>query len=131
MLQKSTAVDRATGAGWILGMRRMDQLRGMGKTAVGTRLAAPAWRLLVAFLVFAVVGRAAVARADEGWIIKSFDARIQVQPDGSLLVNETLQVDFLGLQKHGIFRDIPVVYSYDAGHQRIYNLDVREVTDAS
>ena len=71
------------------------------------------------------------ANADEGWVINSFAARIQVQPDGSLLVVETLLVDFRGLQKHGIFRDIPIVYDYDRQHRRIYNLNVRSVADAS
>ena len=72
-----------------------------------------------------------VARADEGWAIKSFDAQIAVEPDGALRVVETLFVDFGTLSKHGIYRDIPVVYDYDEKTNRVYDLSVESVTDAN
>lgn len=44
--------------------------------------------------------------ADE--LIKSFDAKLDVQKDGSVHVTETILYDFGNNQKHGIFRDIPL-----------------------
>ncbi len=87
--------------------------------------------LLVLAFLLPVADAPGAASADEGWVIKSFDAQIAVQVDGSLVVREDLSVDFRGLQKHGIFRDIPVVYRYDDANDRVYSLNVRSVTDAS
>ena len=69
------------------------------------------------------------AAADEGWVIETFDAQIAIQPDGSLEIAETLAVDFRRLKKHGIFRDVPVIYDYDETNNRVYELDVKSVTD--
>lgn len=79
-------------------------------------------------LLLAVGARA----ADTGWTITSFDARIDVQSDGRVLVNETIDVDFDGLAKHGIFRDIPVRYEWpqDARKVRMYEIQVLSVADA-
>ncbi len=38
--------------------------------------------------------------------ISSFNSDIQIQTDGSILVQETIRYDFGDLQRHGIFRDI-------------------------
>src|SRR5688500_10542436 len=51
--------------------------------------------------------------ADEGWVIKSFDVAYTILDDGSVDVVEDIQVDFGGLQKHGIFRDLVVEQKYD------------------
>jgi uncharacterized membrane protein len=69
---------------------------------------------------------------DGGWVINSFDAQIQIQGDGRLFVTETLAVDFGFLQRHGIFRDIPVKYTWtkDPHKVRVYELQVLSVTDA-
>jgi hypothetical protein len=73
------------------------------------------------------------ARADEGWTIDSFAAVIEIQTDGSLLITERIDVDFGSLQKHGIFRDIPIEYSSpgDDKHNRIYGFEAVSVTDAN
>ena len=84
--------------------------------------------LLLAAL--AAVLPAGLAVADEGWVIRQFVADIQVNADGSLLVTERIDADFGPLQKHGIFREIPVAYSYDATQERVYTLIVESVTDA-
>jgi uncharacterized membrane protein YgcG len=80
-------------------------------------------------LAFLTALRPAPAWADEGWIINQFDAQIAVQPDGSLRIVETILLDFGGQQKHGIYRDIPVVYRYDDQNDRTYDLSVDSVTD--
>ncbi len=71
----------------------------------------------------------APASADEGWVLQRFASDITVQSDGSLHIVETIDVDFRGLQKHGIFRTIPVRYEWDETHVRLYRLTVRSVTD--
>jgi len=91
--------------------------------------------LLAALAIVATVAVALPrgARADEGWTIDSFVARIEIQRDGTLLITETIHVDFGTLVKHGIFRDIPIEYSIpgDDKHNRIYGFEVVSVTDAS
>ena len=74
---------------------------------------------MLALLALLVALPSRIAGADEGWVINEFDARITVRSDGSLLVREALSVDFRGLQKHGLLRDIPVVYRYDSTHDRL------------
>ena len=85
---------------------------------------------LLILLVFATPAFAAPLRADEGWVIDSFDAQIGVQPNGDLLIVETILVDFGTQHKHGIFRDIPVLFDYDQQRNRVYDLDVQSVTSA-
>lgn len=80
-------------------------------------------------LVLLAALRPSPARADEGWVINQFDAAIGVQSDGSIRVVETILVDFGTQQKHGIFRSIPVVYSFDQQNNRVYDLTVESVTD--
>jgi len=69
------------------------------------------------------------AAADEGWVIISFDASYVINPDGTVDVVEDIRVDFGPLQKHGILRDIPVEYAYDADNNRHIDLDVISVDD--
>src|SRR5712692_8176613 len=88
--------------------------------------------LLMAGVALLAVGAAAVPSTAlaEDWAISSFDARISVQADGSLAVTEDIEVNFV-TPHHGIFRDIPVVYDYDQKYNRVLQLDMRSVTDAS
>ena len=71
------------------------------------------------------------ATADEGWTIERFAADITIRPDASLHVVETIDVNFGGLERHGIFRTIPVRYKVDDTHVRVYRLSVTSVTDAT
>ena len=73
---------------------------------------------------------AAPALGDEGWVIERFAADITIQKDSSLHIVEAIDADFGALQKHGIFRTIPVRYQWDGTHVRVYQLQVRSVTDA-
>jgi uncharacterized membrane protein len=85
-----------------------------------------------AFVVFAAVLLLATpASADEGWVIQRFAADITIRKDSSLHIVEAIDADFGGLQKHGIFRNIPVRYQWDDTHLRVYDLRVRSVTDAN
>src|SRR5207237_10164467 len=71
------------------------------------------------------------AAADEGWVITSFASSIDVHSDSSLSIVEDVHVDFGSLQKHGIFRHIPVRYSYDSRNDRYYALTVVSLTDGA
>jgi predicted membrane protein DUF2207 len=88
---------------------------------------AAALLLAVVALLLGAVG----ASADEGWVITGFAADITIRPDASLHITEAIDVDFGALSKHGIFREIPVRYAYDDTRVRVYQLDVRSVTDAA
>jgi hypothetical protein len=69
--------------------------------------------------------------ADTGWRIDAFTADIAIRPNGSLNIVEAIDVDFNGLQKHGIFRIIPTRYRYDDTRDRVYGIFVHAVTDAA
>ena len=68
---------------------------------------------------------------DEGWAIQSFDVRYELQADGSFNVAEDVAVDFGGLERHGIFRDMPVEYRYDDKNNRLIDVSDVSVTDGS
>ncbi len=48
---------------------------------------------------------------DTGWAISSFDAQYTVNADRTIDVTERIIVDFGPLQRHGIYREIPVRYA--------------------
>jgi uncharacterized membrane protein YgcG len=90
-------------------------------------------RLLFAGLAatWAIPVSGATVHADEGWAITSFHSDITVSTDSTLDVAEDIRVDFGSLQKHGIFRTIPLRYRYDDSSDRYYLLEVKSVTDGS
>ena len=85
--------------------------------------------LLLLLSLFAL--SASAATADEGWVILSFDAEYVINQDGTVDVIEDIRVDFGPLQKHGILRDIPIEYEYDADHTRRIEIDVISVDDGN
>jgi uncharacterized membrane protein YgcG len=90
--------------------------------------------LALGALVAALLMVAAPAAADEGWIIDRFASDIEIQHDGSLIVNDAIDVDFQTLRdRHGIFRVIPVRYQWDPDPKmvRVYRVDVQSVRDAN
>lgn len=48
--------------------------------------------------------------ADEGWSITNWESTLDIQASGSVKVREKIEVDFGSLEKHGIFRDLPIRY---------------------
>ena len=94
-----------------------------------TRVARLWFAAVVAALAVALP--AAPAFADEGWTITAFDSQIAVGTDGVIIVQEDIRVDFGSLQKHGIFRTIPLRYRYDQSSDRYYELSVVSVTDGT
>ncbi len=69
--------------------------------------------------------------ADEGWVIERLDIRLDIQRDGSVQTREAIDVDFRGLARHGIYRDVAYLSTYDAEHDREYEIGLASVTDAA
>src|SRR6266566_4676667 len=93
----------------------------------------PAARLGIALLAasWAIGLSGSTAQAEEQWVITSFHSDIAIARSSTLTVTEDIHVDFGSLQKHGIFRTIPLRYRNDDSHDRYYNLEVMSVTDGA
>ena len=103
-------------------------------------------RIVALFFVLVVAAFASIeggtARADEGWVIDSFDVVYDVQKDGTIQATETINADFGGLSKHGIFRyfytSVPCgnpiagaqqpIHACPDGDFRKYDYDIKSVT---
>jgi hypothetical protein len=102
-------------------------------TRSGARLGA-----LLALVTLFLLPAAQLQAQDTGWTITSFNSDYTVRPDRTIDVVERIVVDFGPLERHGIFREIPVRYRrvvrpglpLDAGKVSV-DLDVLGVTDAS
>jgi len=80
--------------------------------------------LTLALFLFA----APTVLAQRSLVIERLDATIDVAPDGSLLVDETIVARFTG-SWNGIFRTIPVQYRTPQGLNYTLRLDIESVTD--
>jgi hypothetical protein len=98
------------------------------------------WKAAARTAVYILVALAAIAPgvfiarpagADEGWVIRSFDVMYDIQETGAVLVTEDIRVDFGFLQKHGIYRDIPVEYAYDSENNRLTTITTVTVDDGA
>ncbi|HYN05934.1 MAG TPA: DUF2207 domain-containing protein [Vicinamibacterales bacterium] len=91
------------------------------------RLAVGRFVILALAIVALVVP---VTGTDEGWIIERLTSRYDIQPDGTLVVSEAIDVDFRGLSRHGIFRDVAHRQDFDGKHNREYDIRLSGVTAA-
>jgi uncharacterized membrane protein len=85
--------------------------------------------LAVLGLALCLAGSVDSVRADEGWTIDSFEVTYNIDQSGIVHVSEDIRVDFGGLEKHGIFRDMPVRYDYDGENDRLISPGNITVTD--
>jgi uncharacterized protein (TIGR04222 family) len=69
----------------------------------------------------------AYAQDGEGWVVANFVSDIQIRPDGTVVVQELIGADFLGLEKHGIFRRLPYAYYEPDGSTSYTAISVEEV----
>lgn len=86
-------------------------------------------RRLVPLVTVVALG-VSLEAAGEGWIIERLDFRLDIQRNTSIEVTEALDVDFRGLARHGIFRDIVTLLTWDARTNRRYEIALKGVTDA-
>ena len=74
--------------------------------------------------LFFVTGSAVAAEK-----INSFESKITIQKDATVLVNETIVYDFGTAEKHGIFRDIPVIYENEERKKIKIDFQVLSIKD--
>ncbi len=80
------------------------------------------------FFVLLLVCTQGVATASQTERIKEFNATIEVQRDGSLLVQEEITVVVAGQKiRHGIYRDFPTSYKDQLGNEYRVTFEVLEV----
>lgn len=80
------------------------------------------------FILFFFLFSASPAFAQTDWIINNFQSQIAIQPNGTVAVQETIAVDFYTLQKHGIYRNIPVVYEDDQENKTYTQIVITAIT---
>jgi uncharacterized membrane protein YgcG len=73
----------------------------------------------------------ALAPPDEGWVIERFASQITIQPDGTFDTLEAIDVDFRGLSRRGIFRNLKYKFRYDDTNDREYEYTLGSVTAAN
>lgn len=79
--------------------------------------------------LFAVLFPATPARADlGGFVIRDFDAAIEVQQNGDIDVTEALTIHF-SEPRHGIYRTIPYSYTDPRGYRYTFGMRLEGVTD--
>lgn len=84
-------------------------------------------RVVLAFLfLFFFSASPAFAMAD--WDITNFHSDIVLQETGEVRIQEKIDVDFYDLEKHGIYRDLPIVYQDKTGKKTYTKIDVISVT---
>ncbi len=66
--------------------------------------------------------------SSENWVIENFKSEIDLLQDGKVRVVEEVAADFGSLQKHGIYRDIPFVYTLADGGKLYSKIEVQTVT---
>src|SRR6476660_9923747 len=84
----------------------------------------PGILLLIAFFFLPLT---VSAQKTSEYVIPSFDSAINIEKETTLSVTETIHVNF-PYEKHGIYRNIPYVYSANGKTIRA-KIDVSSVTD--
>ncbi len=87
--------------------------------------------LTFAFLLFFFFLPNATLAADAGWKIANFSSVVGIQTDGYVRIREIIHADFGPLERHGIFRDIPVGYRTSDGKDIALEARVNSVTDGT
>jgi uncharacterized membrane protein YgcG len=82
--------------------------------------------VVTAGLALAVAATPAWAQSPE-WIL-DYSVDLEIEAGGDLLVAEEIAYDLGTEERHGIFRDVPVRFRYDDRHDRVYPLEVLEVS---
>lgn len=81
---------------------------------------------VTAGVVFAIL--IAPAQAQSGEQILDYSVDLRIEAAGTLLVAEQIVYDFGTEERHGIFRDLPARVRYDDHYDRVYPVEVLEVS---
>lgn len=84
--------------------------------------------LLVGAIALAIGGFLSAASAQSEERIREFEVTLTVSVSGDLEVREQITYDFGSNERHGILRDIPVRFYFDSTHDRLYRLEVIDVS---
>ncbi len=95
----------------------------MNSTRLTGRRAITAAFLLVLFSAMALAGFARPANADSGDKISKYDISYTVETDGTVHVKETIDYEFSGGSRHGIYRNLLVRGKYNNDKDREYQVD--------
>src|ERR1700722_5729719 len=88
-------------------------------------------RLCLPGVIAAALYVVLVATAAQAEVIHKFHADITINPDASIDVTETIDMDFEGDEKHGIYRQIPVQYErHNASYTLAFDLKSVQVDGA-
>jgi uncharacterized membrane protein len=86
--------------------------------------------ILLVFFGSSNLSKSILAASDTGWTITNFHSDIQIHQDTTITVSEKIEVDFNNLQKHGIYRTIPVKYRTNFGNNLNIRLRLLSITDS-
>ncbi|PRZ40603.1 putative membrane protein DUF2207 [Antricoccus suffuscus] len=97
----------------------------MISTRLTGRRAITAAFLLVLFAALALAGFTQPAHADSGDKISKYDISYVVEPDGTVQVKETIDYEFSGGSRHGIYRNLAIrgPYPGNDNKDREYQID--------
>lgn len=84
-------------------------------------------KLIFTFCLFGMLFASAVFASEK---IDDFKVEAYIQANGDVLIKESISYDFDVLQKHGIYRDIPVIYERNGGKYNLRLTDIK-VLDSS
>ncbi len=65
------------------------------------------------------------------WHISSYDTNIEVQPNSTLVITETITADFTADPHHGLVRTIPKDITKEDGHTERLRFQLQSITDES
>lgn len=85
--------------------------------------------LVSGIVTAALAAHPGAVRAETGWLVRSFDVSLAIQPDAALDVTETIDTEFQ-VPKHGIYREIPIRYAVGL-HQYALRFQLLGVDDGS
>jgi uncharacterized membrane protein len=83
--------------------------------------------LLLAFAALTLLPHAAGAQG-AGERIRNYTVDMTIEPNGTLAVHETIVYDFGSNEHHGIERELVRRETFDAKHDRLYDLNVTDVS---
>lgn len=83
--------------------------------------------LLTVLSLFGLFSLQSPMYGQQSWTITQFQSDITLQEDGIVTVDETITADFGSLEKRGIIRDLPVVYTKDSGEKLYTQVQVASV----
>ena len=93
-----------------------------------SKLARVFYAAVVVALPFLYAGPASAQGTSEH--IQSYVVDMVLAKDGALQIDEHITYDFGDVPKHGIFRDIPTRETWDAHHDRVYEISNVKVSTA-